>query len=109
MAFTAKKADGDLSDMMRSTVPYQRVCLKPEFQICASQQNYEVIPICFETHRSLDEESYDFLRYLSARIHKETREPRDGEYFLQKLSIILQRTNAAAVFACMPSVETEAI
>ena len=62
---------------------------------------YTIVPLAFETLGSLGATTNDFLDDLAARIRLEKGNPRAGQYFLQHLSLSLQRGNALAVLGSM--------
>jgi len=64
-------------------------------------RNYEIIPLAFETLGSLGEDTDAFLKDLACRIRRETGEGRAGVFFLQRLSVALQRGNALCIQATM--------
>ena len=62
---------------------------------------YTVVPLAFETLGSLGASTNEFLDELASRIRMERGNRRAGEYFLQHLSLSLQRGNALAVLGSM--------
>lgn len=64
------------------------------------ESEYDVVPVAFETHGPLGADTDEFLLELSRRIKKE-RGGAAGYYFLQRLSLCIQRGNAIAMMATM--------
>ena len=68
------------------------------------QDQYEVIPIAFETFGSLADDTETTLTEIADLI-KQERGGRQGHFFLERLSLALQRGNANCIFQCMQSDE----
>lgn len=60
-------------------------------------RDYEVVPLAFETHGPIAKATDEFLQDLAKRIRHETGDPRGGYFFLQRLSLAVQRGNALAL------------
>jgi len=58
--------------------------------------------VAFETMGCPSTSTHDFLCDLGKRISKINGDIRSGDFLLQRLSIAIQRGNAAAVFGSMP-------
>jgi hypothetical protein len=58
---------------------------------------YMFVPVAVETMGALGEEASDFLHDLGKRIERVSGERRATEYLLQRISVAVQRGNAAAV------------
>ena len=69
--------------------------------------DYEVVPLAFESHGSLGPTTDDFFADLTKRIRFETGDNRAGSFFMQQLSIALQRGNALCVQAAMGCVAAD--
>ena len=61
------------------------------------ESSHLFVPIAVETSGVLGQAALDFVSDLGQRLHQVTGEARSKEYLLQKLSIAIQRGNAAAV------------
>ena len=59
--------------------------------------NYEYCPIAFETMGPINEEGSDFISAIGKRISAITGEKREPMFLFQRLSIAIQRGNAAAI------------
>ena len=59
------------------------------------------VPFVVETSGVLGEAAEDFTRDLGRRLCKATREPYSREFLLQRISVAVQRGNAAAVLGAM--------
>ena len=71
---------------------------------CRKQLKYEAIsqthcfiPVAVETLGALGEEATAFLKDLGRRIAASTKEHRSFEFLMQRVSVIIQRGNAACV------------
>ena len=71
------------------------------------QGDYDVVPLAFETMGPLAEDSEAFIRDVARRIRQAKGADHD-RFFLQRLSIALQRGNAACVMQCLPGVSEAA-
>ena len=63
------------------------------------------IPVAMETFGAWAEDSLAFVRQLGGRIAKATGEPRSFSFLLQRLSIAVQKANAASIFATLPATQ----
>ena len=61
------------------------------------ESSHLFVPIAVETSGVLGQAALDFVSDLGQRLRQVTGEARSKEYLLQKLSIAIQRGNAAAV------------
>ena len=59
-------------------------------------------PVAIETSGAISSRSRAFLRELGRRVGAQTGEARSTTYFFQRLSVAIQRGNAAAVMGCVP-------
>ena len=59
--------------------------------------SHHFVPFAIETSGVLDQAALGLLSDLGRRLHRATGEPRSREYLVQRLSIAIQRGNAAAV------------
>ncbi len=57
-------------------------------------------PVAIETSGAIGPKTRTFLRELGRRVAAETREARSTSFLLQRLSVAIQRGNAAAVLGC---------
>ena len=58
--------------------------------------------IAIETSGAIGSRSRAFLRELGRRVGAQTGEARSTSYLFQRLSVAIQRGNAAAVMGCAP-------
>ena len=66
-------------------------------------QAYRFTPVAIETMGALGPHTAAFLKELGRRIYQETGEARSSAFLLQRLSVAVQRGNAAAVMGtCSP-------
>ena len=63
---------------------------------------YSFTPIAIETLGALGEEATAFFRELGQRIVAATNEPRSCQYLMQRLSVTVQRGNAACILGTVP-------
>ena len=66
-------------------------------------KNYEFIAFAVETMGSWSETTIDFVNKLGERLINETEEKRAKLFFMQNISIALQRGNATSVMGTFPS------
>ena len=59
-------------------------------------------PVAIETSGAIGSRSRAFLRELGRRVGAQTGEARSTSYLFQRLSVAIQRGNAAAVMGCAP-------
>ena len=64
---------------------------------------YKFTPIAIETIGALGDEALSFLQDLGHRIAAVTAEPRSFQFLLQRLSVAVQRGNAACIVGTVPS------
>ena len=64
---------------------------------------YRFTPIAVETLGDLGDEASAFFGDLGRRIASVTAEPRSSQFLMQRLSVALQRGNAACVLGTVPS------
>ena len=60
------------------------------------EQRYIFCPVAVETMGPIDEESMKLLSAIGCHITEHTGEPRESQFLYQRLSIIIQRGNAAS-------------
>ena len=60
------------------------------------EQHYIFCPVAVETMGPIDEESLKFLSAIGRHITEISGEPRESQFLFQRLSIIIQRGNAAS-------------
>ena len=60
------------------------------------EQRYIFCPVAVETMGPIDEESMNLLSAIGRHITEHTGEPRESQFLYQRLSIIIQRGNAAS-------------
>ena len=63
------------------------------------------IPIAFEIFGAIGEEGRSFFKDLGRRIAVTTKEPQSLQFLLQRLSIAVQRGNAASILGTLGSME----
>lgn len=68
-------------------------------------QNYLFLPFACETLGPWCEESIDIVNSLGSLIRKSTGEPRSTSFIIQKISIIIQISNAACIMGSLPDSE----
>ena len=72
--------------------------------LCASLSGlYRLCPFAVETLGPFGEEARDLVKELGRRIHTLSGEPRSHSFLVQRISIAIQRGNAAAVLGSIPS------
>ena len=59
-------------------------------------------PVAIETSGAIGSRSRAFLRELGRRVGAQTGEARSTSYLFQRLSVAIQRGNAAAIMGCAP-------
>ena len=64
---------------------------------------YSFMPVAVETLGALGEEAFAFFRDLGHRIAAVTSEPRSFQFLMQRLSVTVQRGNAACVLGTVPA------
>jgi hypothetical protein len=64
---------------------------------------YSFVPVAVETLGALGEEASAFFRNLGHRIASVTAEPRSFQFMMQRLSVAVQRGNAACVLGTVPA------
>ena len=70
--------------------------------------SHHFIPVAVETSGALGPEALNFFRELGHRLRRMTGEPKSLQFLLQRLSIAVQRGNAAAVLGAvgrLPSID----
>lgn len=60
---------------------------------------YKFCPFGVETLGPFGEEALDLVKDLGSRLHVATREPRSKSFLVQRISLAIQRGNAACVLA----------
>ena len=63
---------------------------------------YSFIPVAVETMGVLGDEATAFFRELGRRIAAVTNEPKSFQFLMQRLSVAVQRGNAACVLGTAP-------
>jgi len=58
---------------------------------------YCCLPVAMESMGALGQEATEFLQELGGRIVAATGDPRSSEFLFQRLSVAVQRSNAACV------------
>jgi hypothetical protein len=67
-----------------------------------------VVPVAVETLGPWNDEGLDFMRELGRRTSLITRDPRETSWLLKRISIAVQRGNAASCIGSLPTSEGEA-
>src|SRR5687768_1918819 len=62
-----------------------------------------IIPVSLETFGAWHTDSLDFIRELDRRASQVTGDLRETAFLLQRLSVVVQRGNAASVRGSLPS------
>lgn len=68
-------------------------------------QNYLFVPFAIETLGPWSDESIDFISSLGSRMKQCTGEHRSALFLIQKISIIVQQSNAASIMSTQPDAE----
>ncbi len=68
----------------------------------SSLRQYEFCPLGFETTGVLGKFCHKLVKEIGAKVAEKTGKPRSTEFLLQRLSIEIQRGNAAAILATIP-------
>ena len=66
-------------------------------------RTYHFIPVAVETLGALGEDATDFLKDLGSRIISTTKDQRAMDFLYQRVSVAVQRGNAACVLGTLPS------
>ena len=61
------------------------------------------IPIAVETMGAVGKDGLSFLKELGTRIMTVTQERRSFEFLMQRISVAIQRGNAACILGTLPS------
>jgi hypothetical protein len=64
---------------------------------------YSFKPVAVETLGALGDEASSFFRDLGRRIAATTTEPRSFQFLMQRLSVTVQRGNAACIVGTVPT------
>ena len=67
---------------------------------------YQIMPISLETFGAWHTESLDFMRELGRRTSLVTGDQRETTFLLQRISVAVQRGNAAVVRGSLPPSES---
>ena len=67
------------------------------------------VPIAVESLRPINGAGVDFLCTLGKHLADKSGDPRETSFLFQRISIINQRMNAAAIAGCFPATETESV
>ena len=69
---------------------------------CDLPSQYIFCPFAVETMGSFGKEALRLVRELGSRLHASSGEPRSTSYLFQRLSLAIQRGNAASVLGTVP-------
>ena len=69
-------------------------------------ERYQFVPLAFETFGTWGEDATITLSDIGKKIQHNTGDPRALEFLRQKISVELQRGNAASVLGTLPEQET---
>jgi hypothetical protein len=61
------------------------------------------VPVAIETLGALGEEATAFLKDLGSRIANVSKEPRAPAFLMQRISVAIQRGNAACILGTAPN------
>ncbi|MCI0562581.1 MAG: hypothetical protein MN733_29210, partial [Nitrososphaera sp.] len=75
----------------------------------ALEATHIIIPVSVETFGAWNRDSLNFVRELGRRATQVTRDPRETTFLLQRLSVAVQRGNAASVRGSLPVNNTELV
>ena len=64
---------------------------------------YSFTPVAVETLGAIGQEAFAFFQDLGRRIFANTAEPSSFQFLMQRLSVTVQRGNAACVLGTVPS------
>jgi len=70
---------------------------------CSLSARYSFVQVAVKSLGALGEEAYDFFCNLGYRITSVTTEPRSFQFLIQRLSVAVQRGNAACVLGTVPA------
>ena len=65
---------------------------------------YIVQPVAFETFGPASASTLSFIKKVGRKVALISRDDRSGDFLLQRLSLAVQRGNAASVLGSMPSI-----
>ena len=65
------------------------------------KENYLFTPIAFETLGSMGPETKEFIKKLGNMMKRSTGEAKSKDYLLQRISIAIQRGNAACILGTL--------
>ena len=68
-------------------------------------KDFFFMPVAMETFGAWARESLDFIRDLGRRICRRTGEVRSTAFLLQRISIAVQKANAASIISALPCSE----
>jgi hypothetical protein len=63
---------------------------------------FHFVPVAIETLGVYGEEARKFVSALGERLNSVTRDPRSSAYLKQRISLAVQRGNAAAILGTLP-------
>jgi len=66
-------------------------------------RTYDFVPIAIETLGALGSDAAVFFKDLGARVLAVTKERRAPEFLMQRISVAIQRGNAACIYGTLPS------
>ncbi|XP_047999651.1 uncharacterized protein LOC125236770 [Leguminivora glycinivorella] len=73
----------------------------------ALEAKYYFVPLAFETTGCWGSEAIAFIRELGLKLRERTSDARAGSYLVQRLSIAIQRGNAASLMGTFAPVQSE--
>ena len=71
--------------------------LRKRLKYAELEASHHFVPVAIETSGVCGPEALQFLHELGHRLKAETREPRSLQFLFQRISVAIQRGNAAAV------------
>jgi hypothetical protein len=66
------------------------------------QSSHVIIPVAIETLGSWCKEGIDWMKEIGRRTTAITNDPRETQFLLQRISVAIQRGNAASVMGTLP-------
>ena len=70
---------------------------------CHLDACYQFVPLAVETCGTFRPQAGEFFRELGRRVRRATLEPNAYQYLVQRISVVVQRGNAASVLGSLGS------
>ncbi|KAI5635037.1 hypothetical protein NE865_12269 [Phthorimaea operculella] len=91
------RSDGKRPDGMTLVPAADFAAIKKREKYSVLAKNYTFVPIAVETLGCWGTEAKDFIKEVGQRLRETGCDPRAGSFLVQRLSIAIQRGNAASV------------